>query len=513
LALPTERLTTLDGIERALPAGTTVVADGAGAVEVAGVMGGRDSAVSDTTEDVFLESAFFAPQALAGQARRHRLQTDSAYRFERGVDFNLQALALERATELLVSIGGGRAGPAIVRRADAHLPARRSIKLRAARLERMLGKCIPAEAVTDTLSRLGLDARYAEGEWQAQAPSFRFDLEIEADLVEEIARIGGYDEIPSLPPRGSLLLNATTESRIRLTRLRDVLVDRGYQEAITYSFVDPALQAQLEPDLASLALENAIASDMSVMRTSLWPGLIQALRYNLNRQCDRVRLFETGLIFVPGNGGLSQRRMIGGVITGLADPEQWATPRRHADFFDLKADVEALFALGGCRDTLEFTAGHHPALHPGQAAEVRLDGRLIGILGALHPRLVDELGVAQPVFVFQLELEAVVRRALPRFEPLSKFPTVRRDISVLLDRTLPAARIFACIAENAPEMLRDLQLFDLYEGEGIDPEKKSLTLGLIFQGTSSTLIDDDVDTLVDRVLSKLKQDVGAILRS
>lgn len=508
-----ERMRLLDGQELLLGADTLVIADEERAVAVAGIMGGRDTAVTDATRDIFFESAFFAPRAMAGQARRYRLQTESSQRFERGVDFDLQVRAIERATELLLLICGGQPGPVTAHRSEEHLPRRHPILLRASRIKRLLGISIPGDQVTDTLRRLGMRVEASDDTWRVTSPAFRYDVEIEADLIEEVARIGGYDHVPSHVPVTALHMSATPETKVNLSRIRHALVDRGMQEAVTYSFVDPVIQSRLAPETEALILANPIGPDMAAMRTSLWPGLIQALLYNQNYQAARVRLFEIGLVFSRVDGVIEQRGMIGGAAMGFGYPEQWGAARRAADFYDLKGDVEAILALGGRPDSYEFKAGGQAALHPGQSAVITCDGVAIGMLGALYPSLADELGLRQPVFVFQLELEAVTSGRLPSFRPVVKFPTVRRDLSVVVDRQVSASQVMSCIASAAPGLMVDLQLFDVYQGEGVDLGNKSLALGLIFQGSSSTLVDQEIDALVERVLVKLRWELGAKLRS
>ncbi len=508
-----ERLTLLDGQELMLQADTLVIADHVRALALAGIMGGLDTAVAENTREVFLESAFFTPEVMAGEARRYRLNTESSYRFERGVDFELQVCALERATQLLLEICGGGPGPVIERRFEEHLPKRDPILLRASRIRRLLGIPMAAAEVTEGLRRLGMQVEASEGMWRVIPPSFRFDIAIEADLIEELARIPGYECIPSHLPRARGKIHSQPETRITLSRFRHALIDRGYHEAITYSFVDPAIQSRIEPHAEMLSLANPISSEMGVMRTSLWPGLIQALLYNQNRQCERVRLFELGLVFTRLEAELSQQSRLGGVVAGPAHPKQWGVARRATDFYDLKGDVEALLALVGPPAAYEFKPTKHPALHPGQAALIERQGTALGLMGALHPSLARELGLEGPVFLFQMDLEAVTRSELPRFQPLSKFPFVQRDISIVLDKAIAASDVIHCLRRAAPEVLKDLQLFDLYQGEGIDPGKKSLALRLIFQGTSSTLIEGDVDVIVESLLLRLSRELGATLRS
>ena len=522
-----ERITLLDGQELALTDETLVIADRNAAVAVAGIMGGHDTGVGANTTDVFLESAFFAPAAVAGKARVYRLQTDSSHRFERGVDFEIQDRVMERATALLIAICGGRPGPVVSKRAPDHLPARNAITLRAPRIRRLLGVDVPAQEVAEVLSRLGMSVAAepikkassgpaaSETVWRLQPPSFRFDVAIEADLIEELARVRGYGRIPGRFPLGALKMNPRPEAALDIARLRQVLCDRGYQEAITYSFVDPVNLERLMPGVETLRLANPIASDMSVMRPSLWPGLLGALKRNQDRQAARVRLFETGLVFRLVDGKLEQCPKIGGVAWGPCVPEQWSEPRRTLDFFDVKNDVEALLALAGAGTdghALGFRPHADPALHPHQSALVERAGSEVGVIGALHPLTARALGLQTPVYLFELDLELLSRRELPVYRPLSRFPLVRRDLSLVVARDTPAAAVLECIAGQAGEVLQEARLFDLYCGEGLETAEKSIAIGLIFQGISSTLIDEEVDAFVERVLIGLQETLGARLR-
>ncbi len=514
-----ERLTLLDGQDLALTEDTLLIADRDTPVAMAGIMGGLESGVGPATSDVFLECAFFAPAALAGKARAYRLQTDSSHRFERGVDFDLQARAMERATALLLAICGGRPGPVVERRAAEYLPARAAIALRATRIRRLLGVEIPPDEVVDVLGRLGMSVRSepvtAEApSWRVVPPSFRFDLAIEADLIEELARVRGYARIPGRSPIGALEMNPRPEARLCSARLRQVLIDRGYHEAITYSFVDPAATERLMPDVETLPLANPIASDMSVMRPSLWPGLLGALKHNQDRQAARVRLFEIGLVFRPLGGKLDQPSKLGGVAWGSCVPEQWSAPRRVADFYDLKSDVEALLALAGAdAGAITFRPHADPALHPHQSAIVGRGGIALGRIGALHPLIARALDLQAPVYLFELDLEALRSRELPAYRPLSRFPLVRRDLSLVVKRETAAAAVLACIGREAGDLLKELHLFDVYAGQGLDTGEKSIAIGLIFQGISSTLIDEEVDASVTRVLARLGEELGARLRA
>lgn len=504
-----ESITLLDGQQLELDEDTLVIADQSRALALAGIMGGEDGGVSVNTTDIFLESAFFNPLGLAGEARRYRLHTDSSHRFERGVDFALQVQALERASTLILECCGGQAGPVNEFEDPERLPRREPVPLRRERLSRLLGCDIDPRIVTDVLRRLELGGRETATGWEVLPPSFRFDIEIEADLIEEIARIIGYSNIPEQMPGAGASITPEVEERLPLSLLRQRLVERGYQEAISYSFVDPALQSLISPDEQGVALANPISADMSVMRTSLWPGLLQALRANHSRQQARTRLFETGLIFTGTGAGLRQQRMIAGAIYGDPWPEQWGQPQRMADFFDLKADVEGLCGPGR---RIHFEVAEHPALHPGQCARVEIAGRNAGLLGALHPAIAGELDFSCPVYLFQLELEVICKNSLPAFLPVSRFPSIRRDLALVVDESVAAGELLESLRNEAPEVLKDLQLFDVYQGEGVDSGKKSLALGLIFQGSSSTLIEEDVEKVISELLTAVKNRFGATLR-
>ncbi|SEH08799.1 phenylalanine--tRNA ligase subunit beta [Candidatus Venteria ishoeyi] len=507
-----EKLTLLDGQELKLNADTLVIADNNKVLALAGVMGGEGSGVADETTDIFLESAFFTPEQLAGCARAYGLHTDSSHRFERGVDPELQATAIERATALLLKIVGGEAGPLIEATQAEALPELKPISLRASRIKRVLGAEISAEDIEQALTRLGLAVVAEENgqQWQVTPTSFRFDIRLEADLIEEIARIYGYNQLPS----EMINIHAEIEpppSNLNLQQLQQVLVQRGYQEAITYSFVDPKLQAQFTPQHSPIALANPLASDLSVMRTSLWPGLIQAFLRNQKRQQADVRLFETGLRFIYDNEQqLQQQPMLAAVISGSVWPEQWGAPSQAVDFFDLKGDVENLLHTAGI--TAEFVPSTHPALHPGQAARLMVEGESLGEIGALHPQLAKQLDIDVPVYVFELALEPLLANKLPVFQALSKFPSIRRDLALLVDKDQVAADIINCIKQNAGELLSKLELFDIYQGEGIDSQKKSLALGLTFRASSRNLTEAEVEPVIEQVLQHLQQDFDASLR-
>lgn len=508
-----EKITLLDGQEVALRSDTLVIADHARLLGIAGVMGGENSGVTAKTRDVFLEAAFFEPISVAGKARSYGLHTDASHRFERGVDSNLAREAMERATALLLDIAGGEPGPIIESVSAEHLPQIAPITLRAERVSQMLGLELGSSEIEALLTGLGLGVKASgEGQWSVEVPSHRFDISLEVDLIEELARLYGYNRLPVRYPQARLAPQANPEARSDLPALRRLLVARGYQEAITYSFIDPKLFELFSPGVEPLLLANPISTDMAAMRSSLWPGLVKALQHNLNRQQDRVRLFESGLRFVGQLQGLKQEPMLAGVVCGSRLPEGWAQGRETVDFFDVKADVEAVLGFAGALDAFTFVPGQHPALHPGQTARIERDGQEVGYLGALHPELVKSLGLDRAVFVFELVLAEVSEGRLPKFQELSRFPEVRRDLALLADRDVAASAVMEVIRENAGEWLTDLRLFDVYQGKGIDPHRKSLAVGLTWQHPSRTLNDDEVNTTTQAILTSLEQRLNATLR-
>ena len=511
-ARPGDRLELLNGTVVEPDAETLLIADQNGPLALAGIMGGEISGCSAATRNVFLESAFFTPASIAGRARRYGLQTDSSYRFERGVDSQVQRRAAERATRLLLEIAGGQPGPLIEAVAQEHLPAEPAIRLRPARIRTLLGMEIPLIQVQDILRRLGMAVAIEVDHWLVVPPSSRFDIRLEVDLIEEIARIYGYERLPGKRPLTRMDMQAQPETQVPVDRLREVLIQRGFQEAITYSFVDPAFQRLLDPDREALALANPISADLAVMRTSLWPGLLKALIHNQKRQQSRVRLFEQGLTFVPSAEGLHQAAYLGGVISGSALPEQWGLPARSGDFFDLKADVEALLALSGTAESFSWVAAAHPALHPGQCARIERAGSAIGWLGALHPRIAHALDVEGEVFVFEVQVSGVRAAQLPVFQELSKFPVSRRDLAIVVDGAVSAAAVEACVRRCGGPLLREVRLFDIYSGKGVAQGQKSLAFGLILQDFSRNLTDSLVEETVSGIIAGLAEQFGATLR-
>jgi len=511
-AKPGEQLELLDGKLVSLDTDVLVIADAEAPVGIAGVMGGEKSGIAADTSDVFLEVAFFAPEAVAGRARRFGMHTDASQRFERGVDPALQERAMERATALLTGIAGGRAGPTVVTECAAQLPARPRVELEAAQVARLLGVQIPAHEITTILGSLGMDVEPAEGRMIVTPPTYRFDIAIAQDLIEEIARIHGYDAIPSADAPIPQRPGPMSERAVPRLRAMTLLADRGYQEAITYSFVDAGLQRRFDPQGESLVLSNPISTDMNAMRSSLWPGLAKALVDNVRRQQDRVRLFELGNRFQLEGGALTERQSLAGIAWGAATPEQWGTPARLIDFFDVKGDVEALLALTGPRHEVRFVPATRPCLHPGRSARIDDASRTIGWIGELHPEICKTLELKSAPVLFELDYESSFESELPVFKALSRYPTIRRDLAIVLDEKVPLDEIRRSVSFAAKGMLTELRVFDIYRGKGIEPGRKSVALGLILQETSRTLTDADADSLVAAVVARLNKDHNATIR-
>ena len=514
MAHDNEEITLLDGQDIKLKANTLVIADQQRALAIAGVMGGADSGVEvGKTTDIFLESAFFEPVAIAGKARSYGLHTDASHRFERGVDWQLPAQAIERATELLLSIVGGSAGPTVITEDAQYLPNTAPIVLRAERVKQMFALSLSDSEIETLLTPLGLQlAAQSAGVWSVDVPSHRFDISIEVDLLEEIGRLYGYDRLPVRYPAARLAPQAQSEAQASLPLLRRLLVARGYQEAITYSFIEPELFSAFHPELKALTLANPISAELSVMRASLLPGLLKALQHNLNRQQDRVRLFESGLSFVGQLDDLKQERMLAGVITGARLPELWTHGKESVDFYDIKADVEALLAAAGDRDSFTFVPCQQHAFHPGQCARIERNGQAVGFVGTLHPQLATELDIDQQVLMFEVQLDAISAGRLPAFKELSRFPEVRRDLALVVKAEVPAEQLMAAMRSAAGEFLTQIRLFDVYQGKGVQEGCKSLAVGLTWQHPSRTLTDDEVSAATQAILTVLADNFAATLR-
>lgn len=515
MAAAEEKLTLLDGQEVTLTNDVLVIADEVKPLAMAGIFGGQGSGVTANTRHIFLESAFFAPSAIAGRARRYGLHTDASHRYERGVDPELQRTAMERATALLLEICGGEPGPIVEAKSDEHLPKAAQVSLRAERLAKVLGIHIEAAEVTEILQRLDFVVTATEQGWDVIVPSFRFDIRIEEDLIEEVARIYGYHRIQAAAPAAQLRMIPRREGNLTTDQLKRVLIDRGYQEAITYSFVDPKHQAMLFEEVAALTLPFPISVEMSSMRVSLWPGLIGAVAHNQKRQQQCLAFCETGLRFIPdanAENGVVQQPMIGGIRAGKAYPEHWQEGERHVDFYDIKGDVEALLALTGKADEFRFVADQHSALHPGQSAAIFKGDKLVGYIGAIHPQYEKALGLSGRTFVFELELAAVTERSIPVAQAVSKYPSIQRDLAIVVKATIPAGEIFTAIENIGVNHLVDLHLFDVYQGAGVAEGYRSLALSLTLQHPERTLEDNEINAAVKTVVEMLTSEFGATLR-
>ncbi len=515
MAQKDEALTLLDGTQAKLKEDTLVIADHQKALAMAGIFGGEHSGVNDETQDVLLESAFFAPLAITGRARRQGLHTDASHRYERGVDPELQFKAIERATALLLSICGGEAGPVIDVTSASDLPKAATITLRREKLDRLIGHHVEDAQVTDILTRLGCDVAHNGDHWVAVAPSWRFDMQIEEDLVEEVARIYGYNNIPDVPVKANLEMTRHREANLSLKRVKNLLVDRGFQEAITYSFVDPKVQALLHPGEEALILPSPISVEMSAMRLSLWSGLLTAVVNNQNRQQSRVRLFESGLRFVPDTQadlGIRQDVMLSGVISGNKNEEHWDLARQAVDYYDLKGDLEAILELTGKMNDVQFRVEANPALHPGQSAAIYLRGERIGFIGVVHPELERKLDLNGRTVVFEMLWDKVADRVLPDAKEISRFPANRRDIAVVVAENVPADDILAECKKVGANQVVGVNLFDVYRGKGVAEGYKSLAISLVLQDTARTLEEEEIAATVAKCVEALKQRFQASLR-
>ena len=513
LARGGEKLTLLDGREVALTDDMLVIADARGAVGLAGVMGGQSTAVGETTDSVFLESAFFAPAAIAGRPRRLGLHTDASLRFERGVDPDGQVRAVERATELLLEICGGNAGPVSDIKHRAGLPKRASVTLRRERLHAVLGVDVPAKRVAKILERLEMKVKATAAGWRVAPPSFRFDIAIEEDLIEEVGRMYGYDAIPATPGKAVERLGLATEKAIEPDQIADLLAARGYAEAITYSFVDASLDALVEPGSTPVALANPIASDMAVLRQSLWPGLVNTARLNVTHQRQRLRLFEIGPQFAAAEQGVAETAVVAGLALGTRAAEHWDGAGPEVDYFDVKGDVEAVLRLTGALPEFRFEAATHPALTPGRTARILRGDRTVGWLGALHPELARRIDKKRTAVVFALELDATSPAVMPAFERYSRFPSIRRDLAIVVAEEVSAEALTKAARAAAGEILQHVLVFDVYRGEGVDSRRKSIGLGLILQDASRTLTDEDADQKMRSVMRELELKFGATIRT
>jgi len=510
-----EKLVTLDEKELSLQDDTLVIADDSGAIALAGIMGGLSTSVTDSTTSIFFESAHFARLAITGKARQYGLHTDSSMRFERGVDPMLPERALNRALDLFTQIAGGNVSAIESVVSEDNLPKVATIELRRATISSRLGVDVTDAGVESIFEGLGFTTEATENGWNVTAPSFRFDMAIEMDLIEEIGRIYGYNNLPETPVMAPMTLNELPESEQELYSLKTSLVQRGFNEVVTYSFVEEDKQKLIAPDLPYVLLKNPISDDMKAMRTTLFPGLLQSIAYNQNRQQPRVRLFESGLVFYKNDTdptGATQIPMFAGAIVGSVADSGWDENERKADFFDLKGDVETLLRMSHQLGKIRFEACNHPALHPGQSAALMKDGKEVGVMGKLHPKLVKPMGVSGDVYLFQIRQDAIMTMDVPAAKAISKFPEVQRDLAFVVDEVTPVQSLLDSVMQVNSDILQSVDLFDIYRGQGIEADQKSVAITLKIQHQDRTLQDEEVDSLVEQVLASAKQAVNAVLR-
>lgn len=515
MAQPNEKLVLLDEQEVELSADVLVIADKNKPLAMAGIFGGKESGVTTSTQDILLESAFFSPAAIIGRARRYGLQTDASHRYERGVDPELQEQAMERATGLILAICGGQAGPIAAAKNTEYLPSSTRINLRKERLKRVLGIEIAAKQVVAILQRLGFQVQEQDNTWLVEVPAYRFDLSIEEDLIEEVARVYGYNNIPSAAPLARLKMYRTPEAKTPLNVFQQRLIAAGYQEVITYSFVDPKHQSLLYPHESTLELPHPIAADMSSMRLGLLPGLLTAAAYNQKRQQANIRLFESGLRFVPdttAENNIRQETMLGGVMLGTKLVEHWQEGSQPVDFYELKGHVEAILAARVDLTEYRFVPAHNPALHPGQSADIYRGDEQVGFCGALHPQFEKAFGLKGRVFVFELRLNGIDRSEVVTAQPISRYPSIRRDLALVVDRHLNAGDLLESIRNIGAKHVINLHLFDVYQGDSLPQDKQSLAIAVTLQAIERTLEDADVNESIAEIVTLLQTKFNAVLR-
>ena len=505
-----EKLKLLDETEIEIKDKTLLIADKSGPIAMAGLMGGFDSAVSNQTKNILIESAFFKPEVIIGEARQYGLHTESSHRFERGVDPKIQEAAIERASELVLSFCGGNAGPIVEEKNDKEIPKNHEVLLRKTQIKRVLGIDFDKKFITQSFSRLGMICEPSNNDWKIIPPSHRSDIKIEADLIEELARIYGYDSIPASTSNTVSKIKSIKHSRQIVSQVREVLTNRDYQEVITYSFVDPEIHRLINNEKV-LTLQNPIASELSEMRTSLLPGLINALQRNIKRHKERVRFFETGLIFEEKKE-ISQEHHVAGVIYGNSEQKQWNKADNPSNFFDIKCDIEVLLKYLVGAEKFKFSTESVNALHPGQAMKIYMNENEIGYFGQLHPAISLKLNFKKEVFIFDLNLDLISEKNKTQYKALSKFPIVKRDISIVVDEDITFTMISENIEKNASDLLVNLELFDIYQGKGIEKGKKSVALGLTFQSIRSTLTDEEINNNMHSLINGLSDHLNAKLR-
>ena len=511
MARPDESIRLLNEQTLVLRDDVLLISDDHGPVALAGIMGGENCGITLDTREMFLESAFFSPRAIAGRARRYGFVSEASHRFERGVDFGNTRHALERATQLILDICGGNAGP--INEAKTNLPARNPVRLRLSRLAKVLGIDFSAQQVSELLSRLSLDFRLEGDDFIVAPPTHRFDIEVEEDLIEEVVRLYGYDNVPTRSPCARLAMLPQTENARPISNIRQLLAHRGFQEVVNFAFVETGWEADFSGNNAPIHLANPIASHLSVMRSTLLGGLIANVVTNLKRKQNRVRVFEIGRCFsreLPGTPvpGFHQPLKLACLAYGSAFPEQWGQQARNVDFFDIKAEVEMLISPA----TARFEKTQHPAFHPGRCADIRLDGKVIGVLGEFHPEWVQKYELQNAPIAFEIELEALLKAQVPSFAEISRQPSAVRDLAVLVDNKLDLQQLLDGLESTKPAIVRDIRLFDIYTGKGIESGKKSLAFRIVMQDTQRTLLDVEVDAAVQQLIVYLQQSFAAQLR-
>lgn len=513
-----ESLVLLDGNKVDLNTDTLLIADAEKPLALAGMFGGEESSVTNETKHIFLEAAFFSPEAILGKGRQYSLHTDASHRYERGVDPALQVQAMERATNLLLAIVGGEAGPIVTAENTDLLPVRNQVTLRSSRLSRVLGMDIDQDRVSDILDRLGMNVRYSNengAQWSVKAPSYRFDIAIEEDLIEEVARVYGYNNIANKAPLASLAMTPRVETSISLNNVKQLLCHRGLTEAITYSFVDPKKQSLLFPEASTLVLPHPISADMSEMRVSLLPGLLQALSYNLKRQQSNLSLFESGLVFSSdekAENGVLQSTKLSAVFSGNTNHEHWAIANKNIDFYDVKAIVEEILQQNAGLFDAEFEVTEHSVFHPGQSAAIVVSGETIGYIGAIHPKFEKKMGLNGRTFAFELDWSKIAQRKLPSALAISKFPAIRRDLAMTVSSSVETGKLLKSIEKIGISDLVSINLFDVYTGDGINEGEKSLALSIWLQSVEKTLEDQEIQNTVDKVIKHLRDNFSAALR-
>ena len=509
-----EKITTLTEQEITLDSETLVVADANGALSIAGIIGGAQSAITESTKNILLESATFNADIIKTKAKKYNISTDSSYRFERGVDSEITELAIQRASQLITEICGGTAGTINKTSTNAN-QSKQPISLTQANANRILGIEVPVATIDNILTRLKFAyEKPAEDKWLVQAPSFRFDINIEADLIEEIARIYGYNNITELQPHADLTTSLQSETIISEDTIKQNLINKGYNEIISYSFVDPKLQETLHPQAECIKLPNPISQDMSVMRLSILSGLIKTIKYNQNRKQSQIKLFESGLVFIPeaeAEFGINQKNMLGIAISGVYKNASWRYPAKPVDFFDLKADLESILDLSAASIDFSFVKANIDCLHPEQTAYITYQNQNIGVIGTLHPSIVKK-NKLEPTILCELALDKIINYQIPKFATIAKFPEIKRDLSILVNKDVMAADIFQAVKELNNDQIIDAKIFDLYMGENIQANQKSFAITFAIQNKEKTLEESEIVAITNSIITQLKDKCSATIR-